>query len=100
MSGLKFSPVIKALIADAAKKCFGELPIVQQRTGNKILRRKPYGPIAEKYYPEDLTHRFRKAVPGYLNEQQERRIEAINRLKRRGKGPPQKGKGKRALKKK
>ena len=36
----------------------------------------------------------------FNTEIEERRMEALNRLKRRGKGPPKKGQGKRATKKK
>ena len=39
-------------------------------------------------------------VPGFLTDQEERRQDALIRLRRRGKAPPKKGQGKRASKKK
>ena len=92
------APGVKALIAEASRKVFENLPVVNYRTGNKFLKQKPIGPLIVDYYAENLTKSFRKVSPGFLTEQAERRLEKLQRLKRRGKGPPKKGMGKRAQK--
>lgn len=96
----KFSPFITEMIASATRKCFDQLPIVPYRTGNKILRRKPIGPLAVTYHPKDLTKQLKKLSPEFETEEQERRREKLALMKRRGKGPPKKGAGKRAKMKK
>ena len=100
MNGSKLiPPALKAIIAEASRQCFGHLPVVPYRTGSKLLRRKPIGPMAVNYYPEDLTRTFKLASPDFMTDLEERRVEALARLKRRGKGPPKKGQGKRSKKK-
>ena len=96
----KYSPLIKSLIEEASRKCFDHLPVVPYRTGNKMLRQKPIGPIAVHYHLKDLTKKFKKLDPNFQTELEERRMEALHKLRTRGKGPPKKGQGKRAMKKK
>jgi small subunit ribosomal protein S33 len=100
MSATKFTPAIKALINETSRKCFGNLPIVNYRTGFKLLRRKPIGPLAVNYYVPDLTRHFKSISPEFQTDIEERRADALARLKRKGKGPPKKGQGKRSAKKK
>jgi len=56
--------------------------------------------MAANYYIPDMARSFRKFAPDFLTEQEERREEALVRLRRRGKGPTKKGEGKRSKKKK
>lgn len=101
MSRLKaLSPAFCAVINESARKIFGNLPIVNYRTGFKYLRHKPRGPIATSYYMDDNEAPFRAIQPGFKTEIEERRDLALKMLRRRGKGPPKKGQGKRAMKKK
>jgi len=56
--------------------------------------------MAVHYYIPDGAKGFRAFAPDFLTEQEERRQDALVRLRRRGKGPTKKGEGKRAKKKK
>jgi small subunit ribosomal protein S33 len=100
MSTKRFTPAFTALIDEAARKCFGTLPVVNYRTGFKALKQKPIGPMAMKYYLPTMTRTFKLAAPGeFKTDLEDRRDEKLIRLKRRGKGPPKKGQGKRSKKK-
>ena len=83
------------MIAESSRVCFDNLPIVPYRTGNKLLRRKPVGPMAVNYYLKDLTKSFKRMAPDFETELNERRKYALDVRQRRGKGPPKKGQGKR-----
>eukprot|EP01038_Epipyxis_sp_PR26KG_P014904 gene14904-20045_t len=97
----KFKPEFKTLIDETARNCFGNLPIVPYRTGNKILRQKLMGPLVMKHYlPQGIDRAARKIAPDYKSPLEQRRFDKADRLKRRGKGPPKKGQGKRAMRKK
>jgi small subunit ribosomal protein S33 len=100
MSASRFTATFKAAIAESSRKVFGNLPIVPYRTGMKLLRQKPVGPLAANHYLPDMTRDFKLVAPDFMTEIEERRTDALARLKRRGKGPPKKGQGKRATKKK
>jgi|Transcript_2974 small subunit ribosomal protein S33 len=93
-----FSPAFGSLIDEAARKCFGHLPVVNHRTGFKLLKQKPIGPMMMNYYLPDMTKSIHNTVPDFKTDIMQRREEKLARLKRRGKGPPKKGQGKRALK--
>ena len=95
----RFSPIAKALIQEAARKCFGNLPIVDYRTGFKLLKRIPTGPLAINHFPVDGYKQFKKMVPEFTTDLEERRKDWHDRLKRRGKSIPKKGQGKRSKKK-
>ena len=97
---MRFTPAFKAIINETARKCFGNLPIVPYRTGFKLLRQKPIGPLVTNHYLPENTRAFKSIAPDYMTELEERRTEALARLRRKGKGPPKKGQGKRATKKK
>jgi small subunit ribosomal protein S33 len=96
----RFTPEFLKLIDETSRKCFGFLPIVNHRTGYQFLKNKPLGPLMNNYYVPDNTRAFKLAAPDYMTEIEERRRDALDRLKRRGKGPPKKGQGKRSKKKK
>ncbi|KAI8140245.1 mitochondrial ribosomal subunit S27-domain-containing protein [Fennellomyces sp. T-0311] len=74
------------------------------RTGNKVLRQRLLGPTMTAYHPQKLVH-FRdiKALYpdlGLVDLDEKARLDEIARRKRRGKGAPKKGQGKRASNKK
>jgi len=96
----KFSASFKALIQETSRVTFGNLPIVNYRTGYKYLKVAPTGPMAVKYYIPDMTKAFKSAAPDFQTDIEERRFEQLDRLRRRGKGPPKKGEGKRSKRKK
>lgn len=96
----KFTPAFQALVDESARKIFGNLPIVNYRTGFKLLKRKPIGDLVTKHYLEDKTRPFRDYTEDFDTEMEERRREKLDRLRFRGKSPPKKGHGKRASKKK
>ncbi|CAO3626327.1 unnamed protein product [Cunninghamella blakesleeana] len=66
------------------------------RTGNKVLRQQLLGPTMTQYHPAPLVH-FRDIKALYPDLE---RLDEIARRKRRGKGAPKKGQGKRASNKK
>ena len=94
------SPAFRALIKESGRKIFGNRPIVPHRTGFKYLGRRPVAPIAMNHYVEDMSGDFKAIAKGFTTEIEERRQDALARLRRRGKGPPPKGQGKRASRKK
>lgn len=96
----KITPQFSAVIKEASRICFHNLPIVNYRTGFKYLKQKPVGPLAINHYIKDMTKGFKQSYPEFQTDLEERREDALARLKRRGKGPPKKGQGKRASKKK
>lgn len=100
MSIKKFSPAFLKIVDDSARKCFGYLPVSDFRTGFKFLKRKPIGPLANNYYPENYLRTFKTTLDDFQTPEEDRRESALIRLKRRGKGPPKKGQGKRSGKKK
>jgi len=96
-----FSPELLSIIKETARKCFGNLPVVNHRTGNKYLQRKPIARILNNYYYTDgIANNIRKVIPDYKTDIEERRKEKLEILRRRGSGPPKKGQGKRAMKRK
>jgi small subunit ribosomal protein S33 len=64
------------------------------RSGRKILSRPLIGQKLLEYYPKNLI----KQDPFMLDLQREDRLEKLAKLRRRGKGPPKKGQGRRAMK--
>lgn len=97
---LVLSDGFKALIKETARKVFGNLPVVPYKTGMKKLRQKPLGGMLNNYYNKNTIKIFKKLDPTVEEEVRERRIAKLALLKKRGKGPPKKGQGKRAKKKK
>ncbi|KAL7749782.1 mitochondral 37S ribosomal protein S27 [Sorochytrium milnesiophthora] len=72
------------------------------RTGNSILRQRLQGPHIAEYYPRDrpkfsqLRSLFGAVGLSIRNLPEEERVARLERLRRRGKGAPKKGQGKRA----
>ncbi len=100
MSLKRLTPSFCAVIDESARKLFGNLPIVNYRTGFKHLKGRPIGPLMTNYYIEDKTRDFRDHIDDFTTDIEDRRKDALERLRKRGKGPPKKGQGKRATKKK
>jgi small subunit ribosomal protein S33 len=96
----KFTPAFAALVDETARNVFGHLPVVNYRTGFKYLKRKPMGDIITKHYIPDSGRQFRNVLYNYTTERQDIRKDQLMKLRVRGKGPPKKGHGKRAQKKK
>ncbi|XP_073136117.1 small ribosomal subunit protein mS33-like [Henckelia pumila] len=94
---------LKNVLADAALKgvteararIFGHiLNPTGQRSPHKILRKKLIGEKVASWYPYDI----KKDDPLIIGRQEQERLNKLEMLKRRGKGPPKKGHGKRAKK--
>lgn len=100
MSAKFITPQLKLIINEAARKCFGNLPIVNHRTGFKLLKQKPIGPMVTNYYLPNYDRQFKAVVPEFKTELEQRRSDQLDRFRRFGKGPPKKGQGKRSKKKK
>lgn len=96
----KFSPAMLAAISEASMRVFGNMPIVNYRTGFRLLKRKPSGPFVAKHYIPDMAPNMRKLDPNFRTDVEQNRADKLVRLKRRGKGPPKKGQGKRTTRKK
>ena len=64
-------------------------------TGRKLLKKALVGPRLTSWYPEGI----RKMDMLFEDPDDKRRKVKLERMKRRGKGPPKKGEGKRAKKK-
>mmetsp|Transcript_10536 Transcript_10536/g.13352 ORF Transcript_10536/g.13352 Transcript_10536/m.13352 type:complete len:92 (-) Transcript_10536:396-671(-) len=88
----------KQAIGKLTREIFGQLPNTNIRTGNQVLKQRLTGAIKARYYPESIDPIARLVTPGYLNAQEERRKLKLDQLRRRGKGPPKKGSGKRKKK--
>lgn len=93
-----------ARLDELSRIIFGNLPHSKVRTGNKVLRNKFKGPLFADYYFKmsgtDPSAVLRNIFPGFLTPQEQRRKTQLEILRRRGKGPPKKGMGKRASKRK
>jgi len=87
-----------AELAECSRLVFGNAPVTHGvRSGRKLLRKKLIGPALVAWYPrsaESLT----KLDPSFRTEKQRRRALKLDKLKRRGKGPPKKGEGSKAMK--
>ncbi|XP_011080148.1 uncharacterized protein LOC105163487 [Sesamum indicum] len=94
---------LKNVLAEAAKRgvteararIFGHvLNPTGQRSPHKILRKKLIGDKVAAWYPYDIN----KDDPLVMARREQERLNRLEMLKRRGKGPPKKGQGKRAKK--
>ena len=82
-------------VNEARARIFGHvLNPTGQRSPHKILRKKLIGDKVSEWYPHDI----KKDDPLFMARQQQERLSKLEMLKRRGKGPPKKGQGKRAAK--
>ncbi|KAG0234449.1 mitochondrial ribosomal subunit S27-domain-containing protein [Mortierella sp. GBAus27b] len=95
-----------ALINKISCAIFGNVYNPQRiRTGNKILRQRLVGPTVNSYYPNvqqiKLREITRMAPEMKLIDQKEKaRLDDLAERKKRGKGPPKKGQGRRSTIKK
>lgn len=80
MSTIKrFSPALKSMIKESARICFDDLPVVTHRTGFKILKQRPYGPIIKEDRIKDMRKGFRAVAPDFKTDLEERRIDLFTR---------------------
>ncbi|KAK9059986.1 hypothetical protein SSX86_020690 [Deinandra increscens subsp. villosa] len=84
-------------VSEARARIFGHvLNPTGQRSAHKILRKKFIGEKVASWYPNDIQ----KEDPSVVARKEQERLSKLEMLKRRGKGPPKKGHGKRAAKRK
>ena len=99
---VKAKPTSKRL-DEIGRSIFGTLPSTNERSGNKVLRKKLKGPLLADYYFDqsgvDIDVVGREILSGWMNDREARRKNQLEILRRRGKGPPKKGMGKRSGKK-
>ncbi|CAM8979236.1 unnamed protein product [Rhodiola kirilowii] len=84
-------------LTEARARIFGHvLNPTGQRSPHKILRKKLFGDKIAAWYPYDPKY----DDPAVIKREESERLSKLEMLKRRGKGPPKKGQGKRASKRK
>lgn len=98
MSSKKAATQVSQLaIQELKRELFGHAPILNMRSGFQELKKPHTGPyIARYYFDNHIDDAARKCVPGYTTDLWDRRQTKLFGLRRRGKGPPKKGSGKRA----
>ncbi|XP_022737271.1 uncharacterized protein LOC111290187 [Durio zibethinus] len=95
--GLKnmLASAVVAGVAEARARTFGHvLNPTGQRSPHKLLRKRLIGDKVAEWYPYDI----KSDDPLVMARQEEERLSKLEMLKRRGKGPPKKGQGRRAVK--
>lgn len=65
-----------------------------KRAATKLLRKKLVGEQVAQWYPYDI----KRDDPLVMEREEKERLAKLGMLKRRGKGPPKKGQGRRAVK--
>lgn len=65
-----------------------------KRAATKLLRKKLIGEHVAQWYPDDI----KRDDPVVMAREEKERLAKLEMLKRRGKGPPKKGQGRRAIK--
>ncbi|KAK7860404.1 mitochondrial 37s ribosomal protein s27 [Quercus suber] len=84
-------------VTEARARIFGHiLNPTGQRSPHKLLRKKLIGEKVAEWYPHDIM----KDDPLIMARREQERLSKLEMLKRRGKGPPKKGQGKQAAKRK
>ncbi|XP_038975183.1 uncharacterized protein LOC103700770 [Phoenix dactylifera] len=82
-------------VTEARARIFGHiLNPTGKRSPHKILRKKLIGDKVAQWYPYDIKN----DDPLVLAREEKERLAKLEMLKRRGKGPPKKGQGRRAVK--
>ncbi|KAK8711924.1 hypothetical protein V6N13_147180 [Hibiscus sabdariffa] len=82
-------------VTEARARVFGHiLNPTGQRSAHKVLRKKLIGDKVAEWYPYDIKN----DDPLIKSREEEERLLKLEMLKRRGKGPPKKGQGRRAVK--
>ena len=87
-----------AALKEKSRVIFGALPWSPVRTGNKVLRKKLVGDLFDPPNNKPFEDIVRSEFPDFLTDHEERRRMKLQYMRRRGKGPPKKGMGKRAQK--
>jgi len=92
----------KYAIQQVIRDVFGTVPTMKGvRNPYKLLSKSLTGPYDVRHYPDPIETSARFAqknvpwMPPYYSEQEKRRLDKLKQLRRRGKGPPKKGSGKR-----
>eukprot|EP00695_Tsukubamonas_globosa_P002342 TRINITY_DN346_c0_g1_i1.p1 TRINITY_DN346_c0_g1~~TRINITY_DN346_c0_g1_i1.p1 ORF type:complete len:92 (+),score=29.30 TRINITY_DN346_c0_g1_i1:67-342(+) len=80
-------------VAEAAARIFG---YATGPAGGKLLKKPLIGPKLVSYYMEDIHKTLKRTSPEFVDAQLAFSWERTERNKARAKGPPPKGKGKRA----
>ncbi|CAJ1950089.1 unnamed protein product [Sphenostylis stenocarpa] len=89
------SAAINQGVSEARARIFGhQLNPSGKKSPHKILRMKLFGEKVAQWYPHDI----KKDDPLVMARQEQERLSKLEMLKRRGKGPPKKGQGRRAAK--
>ncbi|CAL0318364.1 unnamed protein product [Lupinus luteus] len=82
-------------VTEARARIFGhQINTTGQKSAHKLLRKKLIGDKVAQWYPYDI----KKDDPLVMARQEQERLSKLEMLKRRGKGPPKKGQGRRAAK--
>uniref|UniRef100_A0A0E0DM08 Small ribosomal subunit protein mS33 n=1 Tax=Oryza meridionalis TaxID=40149 RepID=A0A0E0DM08_9ORYZ len=82
-------------VAEARAAIFGNaLNPTGKRAATKLLRKKMVGEQLAQWYPYDI----KRDDPLVMAREEKARLSKLEMLKRRGKGPPKKGQGRRAVK--
>lgn len=82
-------------VTEARARIFGHvLNPTGQKSPHKILRKKLIGEKVAQWYPRDIRH----DDPLVMAQKEQERLTKLELLKRRGKGAPKKGQGRRAVK--
>mmetsp|Transcript_29656 Transcript_29656/g.60565 ORF Transcript_29656/g.60565 Transcript_29656/m.60565 type:complete len:97 (+) Transcript_29656:62-352(+) len=93
----------KAAIQQIRREIFGTAPTMQGvRLPYSKISKTLTGPYIARQYPEPIEKFARTAMKysgvQYYSAQEQRRLDKLDILRRRGKGPPKKGSGKRSKK--
>ncbi|RDY13127.1 hypothetical protein CR513_01985 [Mucuna pruriens] len=89
------SAAINEGVVEARARIFGhQLNPSGLKSPHKILRMKLFGEKVAQWYPYDI----KKDDPLVMAREEQERLSKLEMLKRRGKGPPKKGQGRRAAK--
>mmetsp|Transcript_15198 Transcript_15198/g.44111 ORF Transcript_15198/g.44111 Transcript_15198/m.44111 type:complete len:95 (+) Transcript_15198:54-338(+) len=91
----------KEAVRKVVREVFGIVNLPGTNRAHKTLKKGFMSPFDKRYYPEPIDKYARKAFPEgmrYTTELEERRLAKLDQLRRRGKGPPKKGSGKRSKK--
>ncbi|XP_054784625.1 uncharacterized protein LOC129291357 [Prosopis cineraria] len=82
-------------LTEARARIFGHvINPTGKRSAHKLLRKKLIGEKVAQWYPYDIQ----RDDPLVMAQQEQERLSRLEMLKRRGKGPPKKGQGRRATK--
>lgn len=83
-------------LAEATLRIFGHVKVDGVRSGRKLLKNKLVGPTLMEWYMPTLKE---LKLPHIESAMEERRKLKLEKLRRKGKGPPKKGQGQRSKKK-